>query len=153
MSEHRQVTKSRSARNMLVAAGVGAVVLIGGALYATSGDKAPSAADTAPTPHIQLYATALQGEVHTPLPTPEVYSHGDNLGGCDLNYGTGRECLPYNFPPSVKDTVAAKCLWLKKQGFPPMVVARTDRQGLAPAGGPVSADGKPWACPAELGTR
>lgn len=152
MSEHRQATKSRTTRNMLVAAAAGALVLIGGAIYATTASKTP-AADARPAPHIELYATALQGEVHKPLATPEVFSYGDNLGGCDLNYGSGRECLPYNFPRQVKNTAAAKCAWLKKEGFPPMEVAHTDRQGLAPAGGPVGPDGKPWVCPAELGTR
>ena len=144
------VKKPSTARGWLIAAAVGVAVLVGGSLL--FGQSAAEKAQAQPGPHIQLFATALQGEVHKPLPTPETFSHGPDINGCDVNYGNGRQCLPVNFPPEVRKTVAAKCAWLKKEGFGSIEVRGTDAQGLVPAGGPKAPDGFAYACPKELGT-
>ena len=109
-----------------------------------------------PTSDAQPYAQSgfadeLEGEVREPLPTPEAFSLGPTVDGCDHGYGVNAECVPYNFPPGVGKTTDAKCAWLKQQGAGPLEVPGEDRHELVPADGPKAPSGNPYACPAQLG--
>jgi hypothetical protein len=59
----------------------------------------------------------------SPTSTHPVETHID---GCDRNYGTPAQCVPWTFPAATTDA----CGWLAAHGFGPLVVVGTDRQGL-----------------------
>jgi hypothetical protein len=131
-----------------VAAVVGLVLGFGPGT--STSQAAPPTSDA--QPYVREFARNLSGEVRNPLPTPEVFSYGPTVDGCDHNYGVRGECVPYNFPPQVPETVAGKCAYLASHKFRSLEVAGTDRQHLAPAGGPKAPSGNPYACPRELPT-
>jgi hypothetical protein len=132
-------------------AGVGVAVLGGYAFGLLGPEPAPVVAPTSDAkPYIREYAQELEGKVRQPLPTPQTFSHGANLDGCDRSYGVDNVCVPFNFPNGVGTTPAAKCAWLKQQGFGPLEVPGKDRQNLVPAGGPKAPSGNPYACPDQL---
>jgi hypothetical protein len=138
---------------LAVAAVVAVVVtfLVGSPLVAPAAAVPPPPTSDA-EPYAREFATELEGDVRTPLPTPETFSHGVNIDGCDRNYGVRGECVPFNFPSGVGDSAQDRCAYLLLQRFGPLEVAGEDRQGLAPADGPVADSGNPYACPEELGT-
>ena len=50
-----------------------------------------------------------------------------NIDGCDHDYGTGSQCVPWQIPAS---SPQAACAWLKANGFGPLKVYGTNRQHL-----------------------
>lgn len=145
-------TRTTTPRQWAIAAALGAAVLTG-ALFLLVPTSVRSADQVPAGTGAESFASELTGEVHEPLPAPETYTHGANIGGCDNNYGLGRECVPVNFPPGVQPASGAKCAWLREQGFGPLEVSGVDAQGLVPAGGPRAPSGNSYACPKDLGTR
>jgi hypothetical protein len=100
----------------------------------TAGTRvAGSATATAPPavgqaePHVQAFAQQPGVSALSPLPSPTgtnpVEAHID---GCDRNYGTPAQCVPWTFPAGTTDA----CGWLAAHGFGPLAVVGTDRQGL-----------------------
>jgi hypothetical protein len=53
-----------------------------------------------------------------------------NADGCDHNYGSVTQCVPWTFPPGTSD----KCAWLHAHGLTPLKVVGVDRQSLDPDG-------------------
>jgi hypothetical protein len=78
-------------------------------------------------PHVQAFAQQPGVSALPPLPSPTgshpVEAHID---GCDRNYGTPAQCVPWTFPAGTTDV----CGWLAAHGFGPLAVVGTDRQGL-----------------------
>jgi hypothetical protein len=133
----------------LVAAGLTTFFALG----PRSAEPAAAAPPTSDAqPYVRDFANQLSGDVKQPLPSAEPYSYGPTVDGCDHDYGVRGECVPYNFPPGVANTPAAKCAWLATQKFRNLEVPGQDRHKLVPAGGPKAAGGNPYACPAELPT-
>ncbi len=133
----------------VIALVVGAVVAFG-ALPSGSAQPAPPTSDA--QAYVRAFATGLKGKVNTPLPKPVPFSYGATVDGCDHGYGSVNVCVPYNFPPQVGKTPAAKCAYLAAHKFTALEVTGKDRHGLAPAGGPKAPDGNPYACPGVLPT-
>lgn len=125
-----------------------AMVLLGFGPSRLGLGQAPPTSDA--DPYIRDFANDLSGEVHSPLPTPETFSHGPNIDGCDRGYGVRGECVPYNFPSGVADTPEAKCAWLASHQFRALEVPGEDRHGLVPPDGPQAPSGNPYACPNDL---
>jgi hypothetical protein len=50
-----------------------------------------------------------------------------NLDGCDHDYGTPNQCVPWQIPAS---SPQAACAWLRANGFGPLKVYGTNRQNL-----------------------
>lgn len=50
-----------------------------------------------------------------------------NIDGCDHDYGTANQCVPWSLPGS---TPQAKCAWLESNGFGALKVYGTNRQDL-----------------------
>nr|WP_042403236.1 hypothetical protein [Streptacidiphilus carbonis] len=50
-----------------------------------------------------------------------------NVDGCDHDYGTVNQCVPWTVAGS---TTAERCAWLAAHGFGPLKVHGTDRQHL-----------------------
>jgi hypothetical protein len=147
----------RSFRGIAAGAVVGVIAVVAViALWPGSAASEPPAPPP-PTSDAQPYAQSgfaggLTGKTYAPLATPETFSHGPTVDGCDRGYGVHGECVPWNFPPGVGKDTAAKCGWLKQQGARALEVPGEDRHKLVPAGGPKAPDGNPYACPKELGT-
>ncbi len=128
----------------------GGVMVFGDGLLGNA-QVAPPTSDA--QPYLRRdFANDLEGEVRTKLPRPEVYTHAVPIDGCDRNYGVKGECVPYNFPPKIAETPAAKCAYLASNKFSNLDLVGEDRHDLVPAGAPVSPRGNPYACPAELPT-
>ncbi len=107
----------------------------------------PAAPTSDAVPYVRAFADDLQGTVLTPLPSPEPFSYGESVDGCDHDYGVAGECVPYNFPPQVVDGAAAKCAYLGAHHFHDLELVGTDRHGLAPPGGPLAPSGRRYVCP------
>ncbi|MFG1610632.1 hypothetical protein [Actinoplanes sp. NPDC049265] len=59
-----------------------------------------------------------------------------NTDGCDHNYGTRVQCVPWTFPDDVTD----KCAWLTGHGYRDLKVVGRDRQKLDPDGDETACD-------------
>ena len=59
-----------------------------------------------------------------------------SMDGCDHNYGTRIQCIPWTFPDGVTD----KCAWLAEHGYKTLKVSGTDRQKLDPDGNRTACD-------------
>ena len=86
----------------------------------------PAALHAGPAPHVLPF----DNELPTPTPTarPATPVLDWHVTGCDSDYGTVGQCVPWTIPGS---TSQAKCAWLRSHGFGPLPVAGTNRQGLA----------------------
>jgi hypothetical protein len=84
-----------------------------------------AALHAAPAQHVLLFDNSL------PTPTPTVKPSAPVLNwhvtGCDSDYGTASQCVPWTIPGS---TSQAKCAWLRSHGFGPLQVVGTNRQDL-----------------------
>jgi hypothetical protein len=56
--------------------------------------------------------------------------------GCDFDYGTAGQCVPWTVPGA---SPQARCAWLRSNGFGPLRVAGTNRQNL-------TEDARGYAC-------
>ena len=84
-----------------------------------------AAVNAAPAQHVMLFDNDLPrtGAVVKPAPVKIAL----NEDGCDHDYGTPNECVPWQIPGS---TSAAQCAWLKSMGFGALKVYGTNRQDL-----------------------
>ena len=86
-----------------------------------------------PGQHVVPEATGLTGQTGRIVPNnsgPSKVAEPWNVDGCDHDYGTPNECVPWTVPGG---TTAARCAWLLSNGFKPFKVYGTDRQHLNPA--------------------
>jgi hypothetical protein len=116
---------------LLVAASV-----LTGTTMASAGPEATlavsaAALSAAPAQHVMLFDNDLPktGAVVKSAPVKIAF----NEDGCDHDYGTPNQCVPWQVPGS---TNAARCAWLKSMGFGALKVYGTNRQDL-----PENADG------------
>ena len=92
----------------------------------------PSQASATPAPYVPSF-----GDGTTAVPagkTRVVRNKSDapikepvNIDGCDHDYGTGSQCIPWHIPAS---SPQAACAWLKANGFGSLKVYGTNRQHL-----------------------
>jgi hypothetical protein len=87
----------------------------------------PPPAPTRPGPHAQPFAGQPGAVVRSAQPSPTAPRPVEvDLDGCDHDYGTAGQCVPWTFPAGVSD----RCGWLRAHGFGPLAVVGTDRLGL-----------------------
>ncbi len=86
----------------------------------------PAAAlNAAPAQHVLLFDNDLPSQTaKVKLVTPKVAWNED---GCDHDYGSPNQCVPWQIPGS---TGAARCAWLESMGFGAIKVSGTNRQDL-----------------------
>jgi hypothetical protein len=84
-----------------------------------------SALNAAPAQHVLLFDNKLPRTRAVVTAPPAKISWHET--GCDADYGTGNQCVPWTIPGS---TGAARCAWLTSMGFGPLKVAGTNRQDL-----------------------
>jgi hypothetical protein len=86
---------------------------------------APTALNAAPAQHVMLFDNDLTGHVAKFKPgAPKIAWNED---GCDHDYGTPNQCVPWQIPGS---TGSARCAWLESMGFGAIEVPGTNRQDL-----------------------
>ncbi len=83
--------------------------------------------NAAPAPDVQITDDQLTGGTAAVVKATPV-SIPFNEDGCDHDYGTPNQCVPWTIPGS---TSLAKCAWLRSNGFGPLRVVGTNRQNLA----------------------
>jgi hypothetical protein len=84
-----------------------------------------AALNAAPAQHVMIFDNALPSQpAKVKLVTPKV---AWNVDGCDHDYGTANQCVPWKVPGS---TGAARCAWLESMGFGAIKVSGTNRQDL-----------------------
>jgi len=98
-----------------------------------------SAFHAKPGSHVLKFAGAGGRQIH-PRGHAKSVKESWHVDGCDHDYGTGDQCVPWSIPGA---TSQAKCAWLQSHGFGPLTVPGTNRQHL-----PESAAGV--ACPANV---
>ena len=115
-------------------------------LFVTDGDNVPSVArwvhvggskkaTVSPARHVLPFDNHRPAQGRPPRPAdPALDSH---VTGCDSDYGTAAQCVPWTIPGS---SPAAKCGWLRSNGFGPLRVAGTNRQDL-------TENGRGYVCP------
>ena len=89
----------------------------------------PSAASAAPAPYVASFGGGVpagktrivKNKRDVPIKEPR------NIDGCDHDYGTGNQCVPWQIPAS---SPQAACAWLRANGFGPLYVYGTNRQNL-----------------------
>jgi hypothetical protein len=84
-----------------------------------------AALHAAPAQHVLLFDNNLPTSTPTVKPSAPVLSW--HVTGCDSDYGTANQCVPWTIPGS---TSQAKCAYLRAQGFGPLQVVGTNRQHL-----------------------
>lgn len=88
-------------------------------------------------PFVQSFAGQPGVRPQKPLPSPtSTHYVRPNVDGCDHNYGTITQCVPWTFPAGTKD----KCAWLADHGFKKLAVAGKDRQKLDTDGNKIACD-------------
>ena len=113
--------------------GLGPVSTTAGSSASPAGAQVVPSATPAPPdgsqaePHVQTFAQQQGVAALPPLPSPtSTHAVETHIDGCDRNYGTPAQCVPWTFPAGTTDA----CGWLAGHGFGPLVVVGTDRQGL-----------------------
>jgi hypothetical protein len=88
----------------------------------------PSQASATPAPYVMNFGGDTPGKTRViknksdaPIKEPV------NIDGCDHDYGTPGQCVPWQIPAS---SPQAACVWLKANGFGPLKVYGTNRQNL-----------------------
>jgi hypothetical protein len=98
-----------------------------------------SALKAAPAQHVMKYGH-LAGAKVIPKGHAKSVKVSWHVDGCDHDYGTASQCVPWTIPGA---TPQAKCAWLQSHGFGPLAVPGKNRQDL-----PENAAGD--ACPANV---
>ncbi|MBR7837546.1 hypothetical protein KDL01_29980 [Actinospica durhamensis] len=129
--------RSVAARRLLIPAAVIVALLAAAGVAASAARPDPhlSGPVYARTPgqYVVPQATALTGDKSKAVPNkkgPSKVVEPWNVDGCDHDYGTPNECVPWVVPGK---TTAARCTWLLAEGFKPFKVYGRDRQDLNPA--------------------
>jgi hypothetical protein len=88
----------------------------------------PSAASTDPAPYVMNFGSGTPGKTRIVKNKRAVeVREPRNIDGCDHDYGTPGQCVPWQIPAS---SPQAACAWLKANGFGPLKVYGTNRQNL-----------------------
>ncbi len=117
------------------------VVAVAVPVVAASVITSTTMASARPAPYLAVSHTALQA-----APSGHVLPFADstanqrvvkghsasvsvpwNVDGCDHDYGTANQCVPWSIPGA---TSQAKCTWLAGNGFVDLVLAGKNRQDL-----------------------
>ena len=93
-----------------------------------------------PAAHIMDFGSAPASKQIHPKGHAKSIPEPWNIDGCDHDYGTPNQCVPWTVPGA---TTQAKCAWLQSHGFGPLAVPGKNRQHL-----PENAKGD--ACPANV---
>ncbi|MFI2202202.1 galactose oxidase-like domain-containing protein [Streptomyces sp. NPDC020192] len=114
-------------------------------LFAVDANGVPSVAQwvhlTGPTalspatasPHIHAFADSLTGKTSGPAKKRTSQQVSPTISGCDRHYGSINVCVPTVFPPEVKKTTAARCVWLRQNNYGRLKVnGADDPLGLDP---------------------
>jgi hypothetical protein len=99
-----------------------------------------SALQAKPAAHVMKFAADPGGKRIYPRGHSKSVKESWHVDGCDHDYGTANQCVPWSIPGA---TPQAKCAWLQSNGFGPLTVPGTNRQHL-----PENAAGD--ACPANV---
>lgn len=87
-----------------------------------------AAAASAPAaPHVLLFDNHLSDRPVTHRNSQKPVYVPWNVDGCDHDYGTPNQCVPWQIPASGPQ---ADCAWLRSMGFGPLKVYGTNRQHL-----------------------
>jgi len=98
--------------------------------------SSPAAAATV-GPFVQTFADQPGVRPQPALPSPTAtLPIRANIDGCDRNYGSVSQCVPWIFPPGTTD----KCAWLAAHGFKDLPIVGSDRQHLDPDGNGTACD-------------
>jgi hypothetical protein len=125
----------KSAPAVLVAAVIatmaaGAALILPKAAPATVAPAQLPVSQPTPAPHILSFAQGLSASPRklptAPAPVPQT----PGSDGCDHDYGTAGQCVPWTFPPGVDDTPQARCAWLGVHGYAALPVHGRDRLHL-----------------------
>jgi len=87
----------------------------------------PSAASASPAPYVPYFGGSTAGNTHVVKNRDVPIKEPVNIDGCDHDYGTGSQCIPWHIPAS---SPQAACAWLKANGFGSLKVYGTNRQHL-----------------------
>ncbi|GID93119.1 hypothetical protein ACFQFC_05380 [Amorphoplanes digitatis] len=102
----------------------------------TPAPRSPATSATA-GPFVQTFAQQPGVRPQRPLPSPTATHHVPaNVDGCDHNYGTITQCVPWTFPDGTTD----RCAWLAGHGFERLRVVGEDRQKLDSDGNKIACD-------------
>jgi hypothetical protein len=86
----------------------------------------PSALSATPAPLVENFDGGLTGPRMKTYTHPRVIPIPFNEDGCDHNYGTPNQCVPWKIPAPPGQA----CAWLQSNGFGPLKVYGTNRQNL-----------------------
>jgi hypothetical protein len=86
-----------------------------------------AAASAPPAAHVLLFDNHLSDRPVTHMNSPKPVHVAWNVDGCDHDYGTANQCVPWQIPAAGPQ---ADCTWLKSMGFGPLKVYGTNRQHL-----------------------
>ena len=85
-----------------------------------------SALSAAPAPHVLTFGKDANKVVTDVKPGAVAVKEPWNIDGCDHDYGTPNQCVPWAIPvPASK-----ACAWLESMGFGPLQVVGKNRQHL-----------------------
>ena len=127
----------------LAAAGVFAGTTMASAQPQATLAVSPSQAAATPAPLVMNFDTSTPATHHATTPAADhastpvtrvVKNKRDvpikepvNIDGCDHDYGTPGQCVPWQIPAS---SPQAACAWLQANGFGPLYVYGVNRQNL-----------------------
>jgi hypothetical protein len=86
-----------------------------------------SALSAAPAQHVLVFGSSPAKPVTDIKPGAVAVRESWNVDGCDHDYGTPNQCVPWAIPGA---TPQAKCAWLAANGFGALKVYRANRQDL-----------------------
>jgi hypothetical protein len=102
-------------------------------------DVPAAAVNAAPAQHVMIYDNKLTGQKVTGMNSKAAVKMPANEDGCDDDYGSPNQCVPWQIPAA---SPQADCAWLRSNGFGPLKIVGTNRQHL-----PVTVvDGVSYAC-------
>jgi hypothetical protein len=126
--------RKRPRRTALVAVAV-PLVAVAAAVAGTTASAAhdapylavsAKAAAQRPAPYIHDFARGLKNKPLRNGTGPHHVAVAWNVDGCDHDYGTVNQCVPWTIPAPA----GQRCQWLAAQGFGPVKVYGRDRQHL-----------------------
>lgn len=85
-----------------------------------------SALNAAPAAHVLNFAADSGGKKVQVKAGAVQVKEPWNVDGCDHDYGTPNQCVPWTIPVPVSKA----CAWLESMGFGPLQVVGTNRQHL-----------------------
>ena len=88
----------------------------------------PSAASASPAPYVPSFGGSVAGKTRIVKNKRDIpIKEPVNIDGCDHDYGTPGQCIPWQIPAS---SPQAACAWLQANGFGPLQVVGVNRQHL-----------------------